>query len=224
MTLDTATYARARAAGMPARHALGLARAVGTVERATLPDYGAPVTIKRNGWTLRLSVDYDEGLDLADMGYGTFVAGAEDWRGHVKPTQPGAIPNPRRDSRNPSNGAAFYVPSQDRAEMVAYYNGPTFGASRAVALDLARAMEADELARATDDYGPTFYVLTVEAMRGGLVLGSASLGGCEVGWDDITRTDGREYLAESYDDLIAEAIGEARDALARLCAPQGCDA
>lgn len=217
-TFEQDIYQRARAEGIPAKSALGLARFVNAHKDDELPDYGSPVTIERDGFDLRLTLDYDEGMSLADFGYGTFEDGHEDWRtGYRKPDTAGAIPNTDRDSRNPSGGAAFYVPSEKRDTVVRYFNGPTYGASKSVALDLAREQEQDELERAIGDgYGPSVYVLTVEAMREGVELGRAVLGGIELGWSKITRTDGREYLAECVDDLAPEAIEEARETLAKL--------
>lgn len=224
MTLDTGTYERARKAGAPARYALALARSVAQRnDDDELPDYGHPVTIERDGWRLRLSVTYDDGMTLADLGYGRFLAGVEDWRtGHEARPEPDAIRNPYRDSRNVSGGLAWYVPGDmgSMAERAAEYR--KHGTARGPAWEAARESVEAELCTVTEDYGPSAHVLTVEAMRNGIVLGTASLGGCEVGWSDVTRTDGREYLAESYDDLIAEAIADATATLASLCAPEGC--
>lgn len=227
MTHDTAVYARARKAGIPASSALALARYVAQ-DRDPLPEYGAPVTFDRDGFAVRLSLDYDEGISLEDIGLGTFEAGsADDWRqpDRYRPTTPGAIRNPRvGDSRLGRAGDRFYIPAQPRSERIDYYNGPTFGASKAVALDLAREAEDEEMRLATQDYGPAIYVLTVEASRDGVALGTASLGGCSVSWSDITRTYGEEYLAECFADLIPEAIADARATLASLCASEGCAA
>lgn len=216
-------YQRARAGRIPAADALALARFAAREPRYPLPEYGAPSTFtlpEYPGWTFRASLDYDEGYSLDDLGYGHFDAGREDWRtGYRHPTEPGAIPNPAAgDSRLGSRGDAFYVPSQDRAELTRYYNGPTYGASRSVALDLARAAERAELARVTDDYGPTVYVVSLAVMREGVTLGRASMGGVELAWSDVTRTNGHEYLAEVLDDLIPEALADGRATLARLAA------
>jgi hypothetical protein len=212
--MDAATYQRARASGMRAVDALRLARWI-TEDRIEVPGYGQPVTIERDGFTLTLSLDYDEGITLADLGYGTFDDGREDWRtGYWHPTVPGAIPNPNRDSRSPGNGARFYVPGDASSGWFDYCRSQ--GMSKSVAWDAARQRERDEAKEVTWDYGPSVYVLTVKASRNGIELGRASLGGIEIAWSDITRTDGSEYLAEIADDLVPEAIADAREALAGL--------
>lgn len=214
---DAATYRRARAEGTPAQSALRLARWITTVDRDALPDYGAPVTIERDGFDVTLRLDYDEGIDLSDLGYGRFLDGVEDWRtGYERRPEPDAIPNPYRDSRNVSGGRHWYVPGEagslaDRFD--AYHKA---GASRSVALDKARASLDAELRTVTDDYGPSVYVLRVTVAREGIDLGYASKGGIEIAWSDTTGTDGREYLAEVAEDIIPEAIEDAREALERL--------
>jgi hypothetical protein len=52
--------------------------------------------------------------------------------------------------------------------------------------------------------------------RNGITLGRESVGGIEIAWSDVTRTDGSEYLAEVAEDIIPGAIDEAREALAGL--------
>lgn len=215
--MDRTIYDRARAAGIPARYALALAR---TDHHPLVPDYGSPVTFDRDGFTITATLDYDGGMTLADLGYGHFLDGSEDWRtGYERRPDPDAVPNPHRDSRNPSNGAGWYVPGAAGTlrERYAEYRRDEYGMSRAVAWDKARESVEDELRTVTDDYGPAAYVLRVEASRNGIDLGSASLGGIEVGqWDPITRSHGEAYLAEAMDDIAPEAIAEAREALAGL--------
>lgn len=215
--MDAATYQRARADGTPAAQAVRLARWIAE-DRIETPEYGSPVTLERDGFTITLSVDYDEGLTLADLGYGTFVDGRENDAGYQSRPDPEAVPNPYRDSRNVSNGAAWYLPGMGGtlAERAAYNH--EHGASKSVALDLARESVNDELRHVTWDYGPSVYVLTVKASRNGITLGRASLGGIEIAWSDVTRTDGSEYFAEVADDLIPEAIDEAQEALKGLVA------
>lgn len=216
--MDAATYARARAAGYAAKDALRLARWIAE-DRIETPDYGSPVTIERDGFEVELSLDYDEGMTLADMGYGSFEDGPEDYRsGYQQRPSPEAIPNPRRDSRNPSGARAWYIPGDMGGieEHAAYHRKQ--GASKSVALDMARADMDAELRTVTWDYGPSVYVLTATASREGIELATASVGGIEIGWSDLTRTDGREYLAEIADDIIPEAIEEANVSLARLVA------
>jgi hypothetical protein len=213
---DAPTYRRARDAGHTAKNALALARWI-AAPKIELPDYGRPVTIERDGWTITLAADYDGDMSLADLGYGRFLAGVEDWRsGHEQRPEPDAIPNPYRDSRNVSGGDGWYVPGEagSLAERADYLHKA--GASKSVALDEARAMLAEEVRYVTRDYGPSVYVLTATASRKGIRLGTASVGGIEIAWNDITRTSGMEYLAEVAEDIIPEAIAEAEAALERL--------
>lgn len=216
MTYDAGTYARARADGMRAKDALRLARWIAE-DRIEVPDYGSPVTLERDGWTITLRADYDDDADtLSDLGYGTFLDGIEDWRtGYEQRPDPAAIRNPYRDSRNVSGGRSWYVPGDIQSGWYDYCHKQG-GMSKSVAWDAARERVLAELRDITTDYGPSVYVLTVTVSRAGIKLGSASVGGIEIGWSDITRTDGREYLAEVAEDLIPEAIEDAESALARL--------
>lgn len=213
-TYDAGTYQRARADGQRAIDALRLARWIAE-PKIEVPDYGAPVTLERDGWTIRLSVDYDEGVTLADLGYGTFMEGVEDWRtGYERKPDPAAVRNPYRDSRNVSNGDGWYVPGDTQSGWYDYCRKA--GMSKAVARDAARERAEAELRDITRDYGPSVYVLTATASRDGIELGRESVGGIEIAWSPITRTSGMEYLAEVAEDIIPEAIAEAEAALARL--------
>lgn len=212
---DPGTYQRGRAAGMRAGDALRLARWI-KAPRLDI-DIDRTTTTNRDGFELRIRAESDTFVDNADLGYGTFEDGTEDYRtGFYHPDTPGAIPSENRDSRSQGGGARFYVPGTPRAERIAEYQRN--GASRSVALDMACRDEADELDRLTTDYGPLVVVVTVTAHRAGVELGSASAGGIELAWSDITRTDGTEYLADVAEDLIPEVIDEARETLAELAA------
>ncbi len=216
--MDRPTYDRARAAGIPASSALRLARWAVAPLPGDVPQYGASVEWpERDGFALTLSVTYDEGLTLQDMGYGTFLDGAEDWRtGYERRPDPDAVPNPHRDTRNPSNGAGWYLPGDAgtlRERAIEYRR---MGYSRGPAWDKARESMDAELSTVTNDYGPAIVVLTVKASRNGITLGRASLGGIELGWDPITRTSGDRYLADAAEDIIPDAIADAREALAGL--------
>ncbi len=211
---DPAVYRRARADGQRAIDALRLARFI-AADRIETPDYGRPVKLDRDGFTLTLTLDYDEGMNLADLSYGRFLSGTEDWRtGYEYKPDPDAIPNPYRDSRNVSNGDGWYVPGDASSGWYDYCRKA--GMSKSVAWDAAREREREELRYVTADYGPSVYVLTVTASRNGIDLGSANVGGIEIAWSDVTRTDGSEYLAEVAEDIIPEAIAEAREALKGL--------
>ena len=208
---DADTYRRARAAGTPAKYALQLARWI-VADRLDI-DIDRPLTIERDGFTVTLKATSDSYIDLEDLGYGRFEDGTEDDEGYEHPDTPGAIPNPNRDSRNIGGDSRYYVPSIPRADRITEYRRA--GMSRSVALDAARADETAELDRLSS-WGPMVVVLAATVYRAGIELGSASVGGIELAWSDITRTDGSEYLAEVADDIIPEAIDEAKEALERL--------
>jgi hypothetical protein len=212
-------YTRARAAGIPACQAILIARHDPAAldwhpnrrgdMTADLPDV--------DGFTLRAVSTADECGTLEDLGYGRFLDSEEHWRTgyHVRP-HPDAIPNPHRDSRNPSGGALWYVPAVTIRESAAWFRKS--GEARGPAWEHARAMAEDELSRATDDYGPDVRVVTVTAYRAGVELASASVGGIEIAWDPIRRTSGDSYLDEVARDIAPEVIDEARATLARLVA------
>jgi hypothetical protein len=199
-------YTRARAAGIPARDALRIAR----WDPQPIPD-------TLDGFDLVMTDHPDEYVSLEDLGYGRFLDSEEHWSTgyHVRP-DPDAIPNPHRDSRNPSGGARWYLPAVTIRESAAWFRKS--GEARGPAWEHARAMAEEELSRATDDYGPDVRTVTVKASRAGVTLGRASCGMVEIAWDPIRRSSGDEYLWEVAHDLMGEAIDEARATLARLVA------
>jgi hypothetical protein len=151
------------------------------------------------------------------LGYGRFVRGyRSDYNDYpsARP-HPDAVRNPKGSNRD---GTDWYIPDDTMRARAKYYNGPTYGASRSVAWDLARADIEDELSRLTSDYGPTVYVLIVTASREGIELGRDVLGGVEVAWDPITRTHGDAYIAETLREMAGQAIEDGRANLARLTA------
>lgn len=190
-----ARYHRERAGGTPAKYALQVARFV-TAERPYewRPDRQGrdSATVERDGFTVRVRVQPDEGMTLDDdVGYGAFV----DTR------EPGAV-RARHDWHNERD---WYVPAQAIDESITYERKA--GASRAVARERAIARAEAEM---LDALYVSVYVVTATAYRAGVELGSASVGG-------VTILDDDRYLDEVADDLIPEAIAEAQDALARLC-------
>lgn len=210
-------YGRARAAGIPARSALAIARQW-TEARGVDVWPGSPVELEpRDGYRVRVRMEYDEGTTLADIGYGTFLDGREDYRtGYTRRPDPDAVPNPHRDSRNPSGGAPWYLPGDGGTlrERAAEYRRA--GVARGPAWDRARESIADELRTVTWDSGPSVYVVIVDAIRAGVVLGTASLGGVVLGYDPITGGNGSEYVAELLTDMIPEALDDARATVAAI--------
>lgn len=199
-----ATYRRARAAGIPARDALRIARWAAE-PYPDVPDYGAPLDLPpREGFALRARVGHDEGFAPEDLGYGRVIWPVRWAEWPDRRPEPEALPL--------WDGLAWYVPAEPLAEWIAYARKR--GASRSVALDEARKRAREERDRYQDE--PAIMYLVVEASRAGVPLGSASLGGIELGWDPITRDNGARHLAEAIEDLIPEAIEDARVTLREL--------
>lgn len=219
---DRAIYQRARAANYPASASLAIARSV--ARDVDVPEYGAPISFAREGFDIVASLDYDD-LELDDLGYGTFYGFPSDYRRLDIYSEygrepnlgwPNAVRNPYRDDRNASGGAAWYVPGMagSLAERKREYS--RMGYSRSMAMDMARESVEDELRRVTDDYGPSVYVVTVIATRHGIELGRAVLGGVECTYDPVTRDYGRAYLWGTIEEMVPEAIAEARANLSEL--------
>lgn len=212
--IDTATYARARKAGIPAKSALALARAADDPLDWSGDNrhvYAAG-PFERDGFRIVCTADYDEDMDLADLGYGTLTADPPGWYNDNPPPAP--VPGAVRVLDSRKGGPGWYVPAESLAAIIGYER--SHGASRAVALDNARARIEDEAERALDDYGPTVLYVKVAAYRAGVLLASDTVGGIEIGWDDLTRKDGTEYLSEVALDILPGVIDEARATIARL--------
>lgn len=216
MTLDAGTYRRARERGIPARSALALARwAVSPPAFDWQSDRNGNDVARfaRDGFdiTLRTQPDYESG--------GVEETGALDW-GRYSDEAGRKVPDPPVRDAYPveittRDGIAWYVSSETLASRVAYYRKA--GASRAVALDMARADVRSEAEPWDGQDGPQTVGLTVTASRAGIELGSASLWGIGVGWDDVTRQyQTHRWLDEIAPDLIDEAIEDAKASLARL--------
>jgi len=190
--------------------------------------------LRRAGWTAANAASaakyhpasYDHAADLYDCGTQTavWVSGDYDLTATLRPdsyadlseygeptddTGPDTIPY--------EQGGAYrsdwkrYRPEYSIADRIsdARAAGMTRAAARDKALDTARS---DMLSHR--DAQPCY--MTVTASRAGVELGSASLSGLDTNPADslpygIARRMTIEYLAETLDDLTAEAIAEANE-------------
>lgn len=204
MTLDTAAYRRARAAGIGAVNAAAIARYQPEEPPATA-----------DGFAIAVQDEPDPLWTLSDGGYGEWLRGAgDDWRtGRPRRPHPDAIRNPHGSYRD---GNAWYLPSEPIRTVARYLNRG--GMAKGPAWDRAREQAEEELSRLADGWGPDIRCVTVTASRAGVTLGEASCGGVEIAWDPITRRSGEEYVWEVARDLIADAVDQARETLAALIA------
>lgn len=217
--MDTALlneYRRQRRGdGMPmaARDALNMAR----YRTKDVDDYGWAVesdprtyagealTLQRDGFTIRATWTYDEGMSLDDMGYGTFdqERGADRWAVPMYQSSQGITPT-TGDHAN-----IWYHPMYSGDDWYAYARKR--GASRQTADEWTRAAAEREARLAAE---ATEYVLTVTASRADVELGTSSLGG--VGFDDDYDTARQVAAVIEENGMIAEAITEARATLRAL--------
>jgi hypothetical protein len=219
------TYRKARAQGTPARYALTLARmaeAPCPLDFTTDRRGRETATIERDGFRIVVTVEPDEYVSLDDLGYGHFSGSRSDWRdtGWQSRPEPDAI---RVHNGNERDGNTWYVPGQSLAEAFETYHGRYYGASRAVALDMARERAKAEL-RSVDpgQYGPDVRCVKVTVYRKGIELAEESVCGVEIGDDaGIVPNMDERWLAEAANDLIPQALDNARAALADLCSPEG---
>lgn len=219
--MDAATYARARERGIPARYALDLARfAVRPLMLQWTTDRHGNRTARghHSGFDVRIRTvpDYETNPleDIGAIDWGRY----SDDAGRTVPERPVRDAYPVKITTR--SGPAWYVSDTTLASRVAYHRER--GASRAVALDMARADVRAEAAPWNGADGPYTVGVIVEAYRADVLLGSASVWGVTADWNDLTRTDGTRYVEEVALDLIPEAIADATASLARLCAPEGC--
>jgi hypothetical protein len=165
-------------------------------------------TTTRDGFDIRILVDYDEYADR---------------RAEYTAKDTG-IRNPDFDW---NYGDEYLYRNNDRKrlrfiELESGYMVPELahdyhkmGMSKSVALDVARKSLEDEASEYLSDEW-TSYIITVKASLNGIEMGSASLGGTEVGMDSRDEVE-FETTVDDYD-LIGEAIEEARSALTLLVA------
>lgn len=186
-------YRRARAKGYSAQQALRVAKAKPAIE-LEWQDYDSRATFERDGFTFRVEVQPDD----TDMSWlGEFTDTYED----------GAVKNPEHGYTR--HVYEWFVPTYTYDERVR--DNRAAGCSRGVAHELARESIAKD-ARMAVDY--TEYVVALHVEREGIELASAYLGG--VGFSD-NYIENQGYVAEVVEELVDEAIEEARATLARLC-------
>ena len=146
------------------------------------------------GFDLVLRVDIDEFDD-------------RDWLGQIiwRDPEPGDIPvTIQRDD-------AYFRPAISREEHARSLN--RMGYSRGEADRLARSYVRQDLRQYLEGEA---LMLKVIAYRSGIVLGDAVIGGFEVS-PDAPYTEVRRHVEVEAQDLVADAIHEAQDALRRLC-------
>lgn len=190
-----ARYRQLRARGVTAAHALNLARY--QQRTAAYPwldklDTHNPVHGTIGPFTVHVSVEDDADYRL----------GEDDVTGTFSDTYaPGAI---RNTHRNWGTDYQWYHPStvaQNR-----YNELHAGGASKQVAREQAAARLRQDMA---DDAGRAYYGVHVSVTCDGIHLAEESL------WaiDTVPGYDGHAYLVQVAEDLIAEALPAARDAI-----------
>lgn len=210
-----ARYRADRAEGMSAvsafRHATYVRAPV--VDRLPVPRYAGQKgeTAQRDGFDLVIRLEYDN--DGFTWATGCRYGRATCYR--IEDQQPGDF-----IARKVLDGHAPDPRAHDGLQPDYERDCETYGEIRGQVRRLgkhasdvyARKRIRDAMKRAeamNDGRGPSAVGVHVVASKGGIVLGENSLWG-------LTDED-RDYLAEVADDCAAEAIREARDALARLC-------
>lgn len=151
--------------------------------------------LERDGFTIVVKCQPDDVNDFSHLG--KFVA---RW-------EPDAIKCP--DHRGDSRYLQWFVPTQTENERFAYYNGKAGMAKEPARRQAHAELMADY--RAATEYQARIAVVT--ASREGVCLGYASLGGIDGDEDYFVRT----VIDHG---LIDEAVTDAKDTLARLCAKE----
>lgn len=203
--LERALTLRAKHPEAPAQALLSWAR---NPEVAPLPwednrRTGLPAAkIEQDGFDVRVKVEYDEtGPDLSWLGefHERYTKGAIRVRA------------PREWRRSDAHGCIWFVPGCSAKEHRDSLH--KMGYARAEADRLARSYvyrDAERL-RELCNGDRAIYMVGVDVYRAGIRLGSAGLFGI-----DVDKPDD-DYMTEVARDLIAEAIGEARASLSKLC-------
>lgn len=158
---------------------------------------GTGRTIERDGFSINLSWDYDQYADLSYIG-----EWSDSWEEGCFDSSEGR----EGDSRT----YRYFHPATAYREVRDYLHKS--GADRHTADCTAREYQKRDYTRMQEynnqEWG--LVVLRVTASRKGIELGTASFCGVE-------SDAGGEHIAECFDDLIAEAIEEARENLDALC-------
>lgn len=205
MDYTTAKYRnyRAQYPGIPARTALAWARGDDKPRAGWEWDtHGDTATIERDGFSLKLTIEYDDYPDTSYLG---------EWSDTF---EPGAIAVTDDMRYRP---AAFridwkwFIPGISAEE---HRRGlSAMGYARHTADCLARSYVLRDMRRLSSD---TFalYVVSVSASREGIELGSACIGGVDI--DDTRDMQAQfEDIADDYG-LIDEATSDARMSLKAL--------
>lgn len=199
-------YRERRAKGDPARSALEVARAVERATKKIKLSYGgrgnhlATATLKHRGFDVYVFVEYDEDMTTDDVGLGRFTAQ------RVDDTSIALFPE---DSHRRHRSYRWWTPEVSIKEHRESLN--KMGYSRGVADELARSYVYEDLKRATDEHW-TAYSVGVRVSKAGVELATNYLGG-------ITVDDGPDdpYLADCAEDILGEAISEAKKEQQRIC-------
>lgn len=169
---------------------------------ADLTTYSEKTTGEVEGFTVTASVEYDQDAELGeDDVTGRFVEKNEDGV---------CIPNTVSYYSYGQNGQGYgwYRPSNYDLEY-AENEVRALGCSRGMVAELVRA----RLERAMqEDADRQFYMVRVTVYRQGIELAQAILG-----WIDYLPDSGDAYLQRCADELVPEAISEARETLRKLC-------
>lgn len=178
-------------------------------------------TLERDGFTVHVRAEYDYDSNPTDY-LGTFT---DDPEGAERNPEAWYLSTPYRDRIDGSNdtymaqhrgqyGWVVLADGFDYASNYAWANRQG-GMSRSVADEYARARVAESVRKLTNEYGYNAVYVTARVEREGVELGSAALYGIEL----TEKRDGSNprWLSETAEELIAEAVADAREALARLC-------
>lgn len=208
---------------MGTTQAFGLAR--WKLQEPTIPfgetDGAWKHKLERDGFTVRVKADYDYDASPTDY-LGTFT---NDPEGAERNPEAWYLSKPYRD-RDDGSDATYMRQNDDHYGYVVLADGLDYashyewahglgGMSRSVAHDYARARVAENVRTLTHDGAWTAVYVVATAYREGVELGNAALYGIELSeeWDGSNP----RWLSETAEELISEAVSEARDALTRLC-------
>lgn len=162
-----------------------------------VPDVGQVETVSRDGFEIRLKSEIDEWPDTSWIGtyQDEWTEGAFDrFRG-----KDGVW----REYR-------YFVPAISYQEHYKGLRDMKYGRTQADLLAREYTRRDFERMEALDEGAWCFLVLSATAYRNGIELGSASVCGVESDSDEA-------HHRETFDDLIAEAVDDAKTALAELC-------
>lgn len=212
---NLARYRADRAEGLPAviafRHATYVRGPV--ADRLPVPRYAGEKseTAQRDGFDLSIRLEYDN--DGFSWATGCRYGRATCYR--IEDQKPGDfIARKILDGREPDPRAATGLQTDYEIDCETYgevrENYRRLGKHASDVIARKRIRDAMKRAESMNDgHGPSAVGVCVVASKGGIVLGESSLWG-------LTDED-RDYLAEVADDCAADAIHQAREALARLC-------